>query len=282
LDEKPRGTDIGDKLHGVERNCGVNGASGFPGSDGFGTGTTTHSGVGHQTSGVTGTGNQSHLGRDAAVGAGGVGLAEHEHRKHEGVSGTHHGNTGLTGSGNQYDNTTSGSGSHAGRDTAALGAAGTIGEREHRKHEGVSGTHHNTTSSGLTGNGNQYNTASGSGTTGSHIGRDSAALGTAGVGEHEYRKHDTATGHQSGLTGHGFSTGQSGTTGSSGLTGNNTTGEDRNRLHKEPPIGHPASGVPASGAERERTIGQGENRLDGDTGVANSHVEGGVNAASNY
>ena len=29
------------------------------------------------------TGGHHHLGRDAAIGAGGVGLAEHEHRKHE-------------------------------------------------------------------------------------------------------------------------------------------------------------------------------------------------------
>ena len=33
---------------------------------------------------------------------------------------------------------------------------------------------------------------------------------------------------------------------------------------------------------RERMIGQGEQRLDQDTGVANAPGQGGVNAASNY
>jgi hypothetical protein len=65
---QPPGTTIGDKLHGVERNRGVN-----DGVTGAGYDTTT---------GATGTGTH-HYGRDAAIGAGGVGLAEHEHRKHE-------------------------------------------------------------------------------------------------------------------------------------------------------------------------------------------------------
>ena len=39
LAEKPKGKDIGDTLHGVERNRGVPGSSGFPGTEGFGTGT---------------------------------------------------------------------------------------------------------------------------------------------------------------------------------------------------------------------------------------------------
>jgi hypothetical protein len=79
----PPGTTIGDKLHGVERNRGVN--------DGM-------TGAGYDT--TTGTGHH-HLGRDAAIGAGGVGLAEHEYRKHEmerdtGVGGTYPSTTGTT------------------------------------------------------------------------------------------------------------------------------------------------------------------------------------------
>jgi hypothetical protein len=64
---QPPGTTLGDKLPGVERNRGVN-----DGMTGAGYDTTT---------GTTGTGTH-HLGRDAAIGAGGIGLAEHEHRKH--------------------------------------------------------------------------------------------------------------------------------------------------------------------------------------------------------
>jgi hypothetical protein len=84
---QPPRTTLGDKLHDVERNRGVN-----DGMTGAGYDTTT---------GTTGTGTH-HLGRDAAVGAGGVGLAEHEHRKHEeergtGVGGTYPTATGTTG-----------------------------------------------------------------------------------------------------------------------------------------------------------------------------------------
>ena len=65
---QPPGTTIGHKLHGIERNGGVN-----DGVNGAGYDTTT---------GTTGTGTH-HYDRDAAIGAGGVGLAQHEHRKHE-------------------------------------------------------------------------------------------------------------------------------------------------------------------------------------------------------
>jgi hypothetical protein len=84
---QPPGTTLGGKLHGVEHNRGVN--------DGM-------TGAGYDTAtGTTGTGTH-HLGRDAAIGAGGVGLAEHEHRKHEeergaGVGGIYPTATGATG-----------------------------------------------------------------------------------------------------------------------------------------------------------------------------------------
>jgi hypothetical protein len=39
LAEKPKGKDLGDILHGVERNRGVPGSSGYAGTEGYGTGT---------------------------------------------------------------------------------------------------------------------------------------------------------------------------------------------------------------------------------------------------
>jgi hypothetical protein len=60
-----------------------------PGSSGIGTGEGPQNslmvdrkrGEGYDMGSTTGT--DHHYGRDAAVGAGGVGLAEHEHRKHD-------------------------------------------------------------------------------------------------------------------------------------------------------------------------------------------------------
>lgn len=140
LEEKPRGTDIGDKLHGSDRNRGVTGATGFPDQEGFGSG-PSH-GVGAQSSGVSG--QQHHLGRDAAFGAGGAGLAEHEHQKHEGLAGNQYNNSRLTGSDNQYDNTSSGlTGSHqarsTGHDASGLGAAEQAGERKYDAMTGQQG-----------------------------------------------------------------------------------------------------------------------------------------------
>lgn len=347
LAEKPRGTDIGDKLHGVDRNRGVAGTSGLPGSEGFGSG-NTH------------TGTSTHnTGRDAAgLGAAGL-IGEHEYRKHENTTGQH---SGLTGTGHQSSVTGaqhSGltQGSHTGRDTAALGAAGALGGHEYRQHENTTGQHTNLTGSGqqsgivgtghesgLTGHhsnvagtsGHQSNVpgsgAHSTSTGHSHTGRDAAGLGAAGaLGEHEYRKHENTSDNHSGLTSGQHSnvteTGQhsgSGLTGSgqhSILTGtgqhsgtghhsnftksglseastdqsgnaiggssNISSGIDgRNRLHKDPPASHPAAqaypgdkgGVPASGSERERMIGQGEQRLDSDTGVHNA----GPNSSTNY
>jgi len=82
---QPPGITPGDKLHGVERNRGVNDGMTSAGYD--------------TTTGTTGT---HHHSRDAAIGAGGVGLAENEHRKHEeerstGVSDTYPTATGTTG-----------------------------------------------------------------------------------------------------------------------------------------------------------------------------------------
>lgn len=65
--------------HGVNQPETGTGTRAFPLSQSTGTHDNT-----------TGTQGSSghHYGRDAAVGAGGIGLAEHEHRKHEGTSGT--------------------------------------------------------------------------------------------------------------------------------------------------------------------------------------------------
>ena len=186
--------------------------------------------------------------------------------QHSGVTGTGHQGVGT----GQHSGLT-GSGQHSG----VTGSG---------PHSGVTGQHSN-----LTGTGNH------SGLTGSsHTGRDAAGLGAAGaVGEHEYRKHENTTGQHSNLTGTGQHSGAGHPSNlpGSGLSeastdqsGHGIGGHsDRNRLHKDPSASHPASsvdkgGVPASGAERERLIGQGEQRLDNDSGVHNS----GANASTNY
>lgn len=432
LDEKPVGKDLGDKLHGVERNRGVPGASGLPGSEGYGAGSNVHSeastdqygrpldagattgtgndysqagsqGQGHhlgrdaalgagagaglggiaahehhkhdsayqpttgtgnqtgyqqssttgQTSGLTGSQGQHHLGRDAGLaGAGGLAaheygkhesghqqgstgydqtsssgltdshqtqgqhhygrdaaalggagaLAEHEHRKHEGS----HQTGSSIGSSGQYDNTSSSqheSGHHLGRDAAVLGGAGALGEHEHRKYEGSHQADSNL--------GSGHNTSSTHHQSGHHLGRDAAA---AGVGEHEYRKHASGThdpassseyGQQSDTTG-SSNYGQQHTTGSNKITDPSNDGrvgpnvvegsDGRNRLHKDPPAGHPAatasgfgsgsgsgfgekgtSNVPSSGNETQRMMQEGKEELRDDTGVAHSRTE-----TSNY
>ncbi|KAG9246035.1 hypothetical protein BJ878DRAFT_498782 [Calycina marina] len=84
LTEKPVGTDTGDKLHGVERNRGVQGHSSTVGDSGHhigGSQNSSHVGHGH----TTGAGeHSSHTGRDAAV----LGGAAYEGQKHE--PSTHH------------------------------------------------------------------------------------------------------------------------------------------------------------------------------------------------
>jgi len=286
LIEKPRGTDLGDKLHGVERNRGVPGSSGYPGTEGFGTGTTA---TGARSEATT-TQDGRPLETGAALGAG-SGVAAHEQKKHD--SGYAAGTTGnQTG---QYNNTAgpgltgTQQGHHTGRDAAAIGGAGLVGEHEYRKHEGATGQH-----SGLTGSNTQGqfdNSKTGSGLNGSHqtdqhTGRDAATLGGAGlVGEHEYRRHDPTSGPTGSNT-------QPGITGSnnSGFTGANEGVDGRNRLRKDPPADHPAaqataqggSHVPVNGVDRGRIPNQGQDRLGKDTGIMNSHAEGGINAASNY
>jgi hypothetical protein len=305
LPEKPFGQDLGDHLHGA-RNRGVQGHSGFPGTAGFG--------------------DKGHVGRDAALGAGTVGATGygiHEHDKHNTGTGPqnivseattdqkgHALPTGNNLTDSAVGGTTSGS-HHLGRNTAigaGVGAtAGGVAHHEHRKHDSgyqgglddkntSTGAHGNTTSigSGLTGN---QQTGSGH-----HTGRDDAAVGGAGlVGEHEYRKHEGASGlgtttQQSGYPGSNTQSGYTGSNNSatqagSGYPGSNTQsgysdnttssggtkvieGSDgRNKLHKDPPAGYAASGtnagethIPSSGAARE-------NNINRDTGTANAGTE---------
>ena len=268
LAEKPRGTDLGDKLHGVERNRGVPGPTGFPDSQGYGTGSSTTGTTG--TTGTTSTTGQHHYGRDATAIGGAAALGEHEHRKHE------HENVGSMGIGNQSSGitgSTTGTGNqhHLGRD-AAVGAGGVgLAEHEHRKHEAKN--------EGVVG-GRQYDntTSTTSGLTGSYPGPE-YRKDELTTGQYSTASQPSALGGQESIPRSGY---DSNTTG--GIGGIGGVGGDRNRLHKDPPTVHPAaqSGVPGSGTAREGMIGQGEQRLDQDTGVANAPGQGGVNAASNY
>jgi hypothetical protein len=89
LAEKPKGRDLGDMLHGVERNRGVPGSSGFPGTEGFGTGTGGALAASEATTDQTGHPIPSYTGS-------GLGAGQHRHTD----SGYAAGQTG------QFDNTT--------------------------------------------------------------------------------------------------------------------------------------------------------------------------------
>ena len=136
LAEKPPGTDLGDKLHGVERNRGVPEPTGFPDQSDYGTGSTTGIGVGSgvgsgQTAGLTGS-NQTnrHHGAEAGALGAGAGLAEHEHRKNEGLA-----------SGRQYDITNTSSGlTGSNTATPSFGSSNQgLGGGEYRKDDYTTG-----------------------------------------------------------------------------------------------------------------------------------------------
>ncbi len=212
LAEKPQGKDIGDILHGVDRNRGVPGSSGFPGTEGFGTGT-------------------------------GGALAAKD-------------------------------ASQSRRSEATTDQSGAALPLDPNRGAGAGGDNYQT---------GQYDTTSGSGLTGSHNTNHSSAVprSTGLATDNEYRKPDTTSGLMGSAT-------QYGPTGSDSTTSGVNAGSDgRNRLHKDPPAGHPAaqtgsSHVPASQDEREKVLNQGEAAIDKDSGVANSHADRGVNAATNY
>jgi hypothetical protein len=198
--------------------------------------TTSNTGAYKEDPSYTGTTTTTghHYGRDAAIGAGGVGLAEHEHRKQERECESGLGSSDLESStmGSGY-NTTGQSGitgrsttgtadRYLGRDAAAVGAAGAVGEgiHQHRENErenlgtsaGAPGTYDDNTGIGSTSSnattgphrssllnkldprvdsntsGTMGNTSSGP-----HYGRDAAAVGGAtavGEGIHSHREDE--------------------------------------------------------------------------------------------
>ncbi|KAF7874902.1 hypothetical protein EAF04_002076 [Stromatinia cepivora] len=255
-DQKPVGKDIGDKLHGVERNRGVNGPTGFPHESGH---TITPGAVGtgvpgaprgnvqdtHNTHGHHGHHNSSNIERPVHNSTGpdhiftapvmddpteNLALREgkidqHEHRRRDSENGRPHpdDNTYTTGGGYEH---------------------GKNRELEHEINSAPLGNTATTPGSGL--GENTYNTSSGSGLNHNNLtGHNTASAGTTGLKHHSgltgYNTTSTGTtglGHDSGLTGHnttglnhgsdltGHNTASTGTSGlgyDSGLTGNNTT-----------------------------------------------------------
>jgi len=175
------------RKHEREREAGIGSNTGAYNDDPAYTGTT----------GSTG----HHYGRDAAVGAGGMGLAEQEHRKHERERETGVGsstgvgsNTGAYGGDPNYTGTTGTTGHHYGQD-AAVGAGGVgLAEHEYRKHEREreAGVGSNTGIGSTTGAYRDDPSYMGTtDTSGHHYGWD-AAIGAGGLGlaEHEHRKHE--------------------------------------------------------------------------------------------
>lgn len=117
-------------------------------------------------------------------------LLSSEHNKHHNDKSTAVGGTSgisqptTTSSTSRMDPTSTSTGRdhHSGRDAAAVGGAGALGEHEYRKHEVASGQH-----SELTGT-NQYDNTSGlagsQGQSSHHLGRDAGVgggLGAAGL-----------------------------------------------------------------------------------------------------
>ncbi|KAK0913789.1 hypothetical protein LTR02_002068 [Friedmanniomyces endolithicus] len=128
-----------------------------------------------------------HYGRDAALGAGAIGVGEHERRKH------HDGEmmSGGLGSGNEREREREQQQHHYGRDAALAGGAGAgaigLEEHERRKHAGGERM-------GGLGSSNEQERLQGQQQPQHHYGRDAALAGGAGAGalgleEHERRKH---------------------------------------------------------------------------------------------
>ena len=136
LDYKPRGTDLGDKLHGVERNRGIEGSTGFP-----------EPGSGFTTTGTTSTSGQHDHGHDATIVGGAAALGEHERRKHdlENVGSTRYNNqsTSITDASMGARNEP-----YLSHDSAV--GAGGIGSAGHerRKHEDGTGLEYNSNVTG--------------------------------------------------------------------------------------------------------------------------------------
>lgn len=286
LADKPIGKDLGDHLHGADRNRGVQGSSGFAGEPGFGDGTTgaEHGGPLHNhiqserpTEAVVAapstsviethrTGTEDHYGRDAAVtgGVGGAALAtgQHEHHEHEEplTTGTSHQPSDLTGShrttglvGSTTSHQQPGLISSQGNSglTESSVADTTTGREFPLAGTGAATSQHTKHDSGY-----QYDNKPGLSTI-----RPESGLSRSDVQEDSTYSHKPEPGSKT-----------------SDLSG-------RNRLHKDPPADHPAAQaytnssneedgahVPASGNERREMLGEGKTVLDDDTGVANATV----------
>lgn len=265
LDEKEPGTDLGDHLHGVDRNRGV-----------------THDHEGIQNTGIHNTSKDHHYGRDAAsLGTAGA-LVEKQHKNHESASGQHlstisgtgatSGQPGLSSSeastdqdGNRLtgedatdERQRTGNEHHYGRDAAVAGGVG----GEHTKARGLNDLNDPEPPTYVhSGAGQTAHPRSLAQKTDPPTDMSTAPRST---GDFSY-----GTGTTHGPTGH------PGTTHGAGYGEN-----DRNRLHKDPPASHPAAGgVPSSSSETSKIIHEGKQGLKQDTGVGNSHS---TNTAANY
>ena len=197
---------VGEGIHHHDQHQGNLGSS----TGQTGVGSTGQTLPHHPRGGVTGTNQSSgnHLGRDAAA-TGAVGEGIHHHDQHQGNLGSSTGHTSIGSTGQSYPQNTGASGTnqssghHLGRDAAALGTAGAVGEGvHHHQHQGNTGVHTGqnlpqNTQSGVTGT----NTGSGQ-----NYGRDATAVGTAGaLGEGAHHHHQGNTGTYTGSTGQGVS-----------------------------------------------------------------------------
>ncbi|KAJ8064712.1 hypothetical protein OCU04_007032 [Sclerotinia nivalis] len=256
-EHKPVGKDIGDKLHGVERNRGVNGPTGFPHESGHtitpgavGTGVPgaprgnvqdTHNTHGHHNSSnlelpVHNSTGPDHIFTAPVMDDPAENLAlregkidQHEHRRRDSANGRPH----------PDDNTyTTGAGYEHGKDrkleheinSAPLGNTATtpgsgLGENTYNTSSGSGLNHnnltgHNTTSTGL----NHGSGLTGHNTTGLNQG---SSTGTTGLSHGSGLTGHNITGLNQGSDSTGYDTASTGTTGlshGSGLTGHNTTG----------------------------------------------------------
>ncbi len=159
------------------------------------------------------TSSGGHLERDAAaVGpTGAVGSSSHSHLENERNLGSNIGSSRLAEDSHLGSNTgvaqgvNTSSGSHLGRDTAAVGTAGALGSgiHSHREDERTGGA--TTQQSDLAQGahlGSNTGTSQGTNTSsGSHLGRDAAVLGTAGAvgaGVHNHRENERGLGSNTG------------------------------------------------------------------------------------
>ncbi|KAA8572684.1 hypothetical protein MFRU_003g01620 [Monilinia fructicola] len=248
--QKPVGTDIGDKLHGVERNRGVNGPTGFPHESGHSTTAgpvgsgvpgaprgnvqEIHNTHGHHNSNIEHPIHNSATGPDHIFTAPVMDdpaanpdlregkIDQHEHR--QGVSGVGRDfgddHTYSTGGGHEHSKSR---GLENEINSAPLGNTSTtpgsgLRDNTYNTSSGSTGLSHNnltgqnTTSSGLN---------HGSGLTGHNVSSDTTGL-KHGSGLTGHNTASTGLNHGSGLTGNNTSTGTTGFNQGSGITGHNT------------------------------------------------------------